>query len=78
MFHFVLIIIIKVVFEAFHDADSPMPFSFGFSGGPVEIELIENEKTNEDLFINCVDSDQDGMAVLIERSAMEKKSSETE
>ena len=72
MFHFVLLI--KVVFELFNDADSPVhPFSFGFSGGPVEKELIENEKTNEDLFINCVDSDQDGMAVLIERSAMEKK-----
>ena len=57
------------------------PFSFSFSGGPVERELISNEKTNEDLFINCVNSDEAGigMSVLIKRCAKEKEDSpETE
>ena len=69
----------KIVFQI-NDTDSPgHPFSFGFSGGPVESELILNEKTNEELFINCVESDEDVMSVAIYRSTKEKKNSrETE
>ena len=49
------------------------PFCFSFSGGPVESELIENEKTNEELFISYVEPDGPGMSVRIRRYAMEKK-----
>ena len=52
------------------------PFSFGFSGGPVEQEVVLNEKTNEELFMNSMDFGADvGMSVLIKRSANEKKNS---
>ena len=57
------------------------PFLFGFSGGPVERELIENEKTNEELVICNVDLYAMGMSVAIyrNRSVKEKKNShETE
>ena len=47
------------------------PFFFRFDGGPVEREIIDNEKTNENLFINCRDSGEDGMTVVIKRSAKE-------
>ena len=60
------------IFKAFNDANSPVhPFSFCFDGGPVDRELIENEKTNENLFINFRDSGEDGMTVVIKRSAKE-------
>ena len=48
------------------------PFRFGFSGGPVERELIENEKTNENLLMGSMDLGA-GMMVVIQRSAKEKK-----
>ena len=49
------------------------PFIFIFSGGPVERELISNEKTNEELFLRSKDfGPEDGMGVLIKRSAKEK------
>ena len=66
--------IIKIVFEAFTDANSPAhPFSFSFSGGPVENELILNEKTNEELVMGGVDLGAEaGMKVSIKRSAKEK------
>ena len=57
------------------------PFCFSFSGGPVESEYIENETTNEELFISYVEPDEDdnGMPVLIKRSAKKKEDSpETE
>ena len=46
----------RKIFKAFDTADSPVPYRFGFSGGAVEREYIENEKTNEELFINCMES----------------------
>ena len=49
------------------------PFRFGFSGGPVESEWILNETTNEELLINYVEPDEDGMSVKIIRSVKEKK-----
>ena len=66
-----------MIFKAFNDADSSVhPFLFRFYGGPVERELIENAKTNEKLFINCLESDEHGMSVKIIRSAKEKKNSD--
>ena len=57
-----------------------MPFLFSFSGGPVEWELVLNEKTNEELDMGSVDLGAEaGMKVIIQRSAKEKKNSrETE
>ena len=53
-----------------------LPFRFGFSGGPVEMEVIENEKTNEELIMWSVDLGAEaGMMVVIKRSAKEKKNS---
>ena len=78
---FYLVLIVKIVFQAFNDADSPVqPFRFGFSGGPVEVEVILNENTNEELIMWCVDLDaEEGMLVRIQRSAKERKNSrETE
>ena len=63
----------RKIFKAFDTADSPVPYRFGFSGGAVEREYIENEKTNEDLYINCVESDEHGMSVRIGRRVKEKK-----
>ena len=57
------------------------PFLFGFSGGPVEMEVILNDKTNEELFISYADaeSDEDDISIAIKRCAKEKKNSrETE
>ena len=66
----------RFLFKAFDDADSAVhPFFFRFYGGPVEREYIENEKTNEDLYINCVESDEHGMSVRIGRRVKEKKNS---
>ena len=67
--------IIKIVFEAFTDANSPVhPFSFSFIGGPVENELILNEKTNEELVMGTVNlSAEAGMSVVIQRRAKERK-----
>ena len=49
-------------------------FFFYFSGGPVERELISNEKTNEELFLGSEDlGPEEGMRVLILRSAKEKR-----
>ena len=71
---FYLVLIIKIVFQTFNDADSPVhPFVFGFSGGPVEMEVIENEKTNEELAMGSKDLGAEaGMYVVIIRSAKEK------
>ena len=49
-------------------------FFFYFIGGPVERELISNEKTNEELFLGSEDlGPEEGMRVLILRSAKEKR-----
>ena len=73
--------IIKIPLEAFNDADSPVhPFRFGFSGGPVEVDVILNEKTNEELVIGSKDLGAEaGIRVVIKRCAKQKKNShETE
>ena len=63
----------KIVFKAFNDADFPVPFSFCFIGGPIERELMLNEKTNEELVMGSVDLGAEaGMKVSIKRSAKEK------
>ena len=50
------------------------PFTFCFSGGPVEREMVLNEKANEELFIGSGDFGAEaGMRVVIKRSAKEKK-----
>ena len=67
---------IKIVFEAFTDADSPVhPFLFGFSGESMDqIELILNKKTNEQLFMSSVDLGlAAGMLVRIKRSAKKRE-----
>ena len=53
-----------------------MPFLFVFNGGPVEKELIENEKTKEELFLGSKDLGAEagaeaGMRSVIRRSAKE-------
>ena len=62
---------LKRNFQAFNEADSPVPFIFAFSGGPVERDLIINEKTNEELAMGSADLEA-GMMVAIKRSVMEK------
>ena len=50
-----------------------MPFIFAFSGGPVERDLISNEKTNEELAMGSADLNAEaGMMVAIKRSVKEK------
>ena len=62
-------------FKAFNESNSPVhPFLFRFGGGPVDRELIDNEETNENLYVNCVDSDEH-MSVRIIRIAKENKNS---
>ena len=48
-----------------------MPFLFVFSGGPVEKELIENEKTNEELFLGSKDLGAEAGMRYVIRSAKE-------
>ena len=74
---FFLVLIIKVLFEAFNDANTPVrPFRLSFSGGPIEREVFLNEKTNEELVMCSADfGAEPGMKVIIQRSAKEKKNS---
>ena len=55
------------------------PFTFGFSGGPIEMEVVLNEKTNEALVIGSKDLGAEaGVHVGIQRSVIKEKKNSRE